>query len=216
MVWLPRVVRDAERDAAAGERQAVFAVVRGAGQVAVDDDVAVAPAVFTRLTRPARVPARLRLDPELDGEVVGHVERHLRLDRDADAAHFAARRRLEAQRVAGGRERLAGGRRAALPASPGFAVTAVVALPVDFSTVEADDGLVGLSAQAAASRPRGTTTSESVRIVKPSIQLNPTTSARYRASALAVGVARGAACFRYLSAQFSISATVWSTDSRAV
>ena len=104
---------DAERDAAAAQREAVFAVVRRAGQVAIDDDVAVAPAVFPGLTRAARVPARLRLDPQLDREVVGHVQRHLRLDRDADAAHLAAGRRLEAQRVAGGRERrravLAGG-----------------------------------------------------------------------------------------------------------
>ena len=95
-------------------------------------------------------------------------------------------------------------------------MTAVVALPVDFSTVEADDGLVGLSVQAAANRPRGTMTSESVRIVKPSIQSIQPTFGHYRASALAVGVERGAACFRYLSAQFSISATVWSTDSRAM
>src|SRR5262249_35545454 len=91
---------NAEGDAAATQRNAVFAVVRSAGDATIDDHVAEAPAILARLTGRATVPARLRLHPELDGEVAPDIHGSLRVDRHFHAVDIAHRGALKPQREA--------------------------------------------------------------------------------------------------------------------
>ena len=62
----PAGAADAEGDAAAADRHAVLAEITFARHVAIEDDVAVGPAVVAGLAGGAGVGAGLRLQPELE------------------------------------------------------------------------------------------------------------------------------------------------------